>query len=575
MMPKCLKWWGVFFMGLLLLCCFCSKKKEEEKLFAKVYRKKIPHTSFNSFDNMRYMYPATSSSDLYPGRRSSATLCVETAAFYKKAKSLKRSIETSDDWKWKKIFFPGQKYIMKVLDKNMGLTKEEIEEYYEKNKDQYIDTIKVKVIPDSTDSSVASSDASSSKDTTSQEVFKDSIGQLSLFAVRSMIIKEMFLTRNPPDSEYYAKSAIKVDTAGDTTVAEIDSTQVQDEWYQRIRRNTTDFFMKTMYKKKYGKKFPDSVAGLVGEGKPLSQTDLDVILNWLPENRREGYKDPGKQLFLASWLIKWKLFSEEAEKTGALEKDEMQGIIDWALKFQTVLTYINGPLLEKIEESITVDTMMCIYEYWDSKGEEGIYPDSAQLSEFVTAKKRFITKVALGKEIYTTRQKAKVAFLQPDFKDDKSDDPLKLAAEADSLYGAGKANEAERIYRKLVDNFPFDSTGENAHIELAKIMTEKAGYFDAVRKYREFLQISTKEEKRCNIFFMIGFIYGENLNKPKLAELNYKWILKNTPECELADDAEFMCLHLDEPMIGVEELQAEAKRQGRKVEEEGEVDNKS
>ena len=66
---------------------------------------------------------------------------------------------------------------------------------------------------------------------------------------------------------------------------------------------------------------------------------------------------------------------------------------------------------------------------------------------------------------------------------------------------------------------------------------------------------------------MIGFVYSEYLSKPELAEANYKWILKNTPECELADDAEFMCLHLGEPMIGVDELQAEAKRQGRKPEE--------
>ena len=66
---------------------------------------------------------------------------------------------------------------------------------------------------------------------------------------------------------------------------------------------------------------------------------------------------------------------------------------------------------------------------------------------------------------------------------------------------------------------------------------------------------------------MIGFVYSEYLSKPELAEANYKWILKNTPECELADDAEFMCLHLAEPMIGVDELQAEAKRQGRKPEE--------
>jgi hypothetical protein len=51
-----------------------------------------------------------------------------------------------------------------------------------------------------------------------------------------------------------------------------------------------------------------------------------------------------------------------------------------------------------------------------------------------------------------------------------------------------------------------------------------------------------------------------------MAEVNYKWVLKNAPDCELADDAEFMMLHLGEQMSSVEELQAEVKRQGKKVE---------
>jgi len=64
---------------------------------------------------------------------------------------------------------------------------------------------------------------------------------------------------------------------------------------------------------------------------------------------------------------------------------------------------------------------------------------------------------------------------------------------------------------------------------------------------------------------MIGFINDEYLNKSDLAQINYRWVLKNTPECELADDAEFMSLHLGESMSSVEELRAEALRQGKKV----------
>ena len=64
---------------------------------------------------------------------------------------------------------------------------------------------------------------------------------------------------------------------------------------------------------------------------------------------------------------------------------------------------------------------------------------------------------------------------------------------------------------------------------------------------------------------MISFPY-EYLDKPGLAEINYKYVLKNLPGCELTDDAEFMMLHLGEPMSSIEELQSEALRQGRKIE---------
>jgi hypothetical protein len=103
--------------------------------------------------------------------------------------------------------------------------------------------------------------------------------------------------------------------------------------------------------------------------------------------------------------------------------------------------------------------------------------------------------------------------------------------------------------------------------EMAKIQTEKGKYRDAINNYRDYILMGGDAERRCNTFFMIGFIYDEYLNKSENAEVHYKWILKNTPDCELADDAEFMCLHLDEPMTSVEELQAEARRQGRKIDD--------
>jgi hypothetical protein len=64
---------------------------------------------------------------------------------------------------------------------------------------------------------------------------------------------------------------------------------------------------------------------------------------------------------------------------------------------------------------------------------------------------------------------------------------------------------------------------------------------------------------------MIGFTYDEYLKSYSLAEANYKWILRDAPNCSLASDAEFMLQHLDEPMTSIEEIQGQSVRQGRKI----------
>jgi hypothetical protein len=119
----------------------------------------------------------------------------------------------------------------------------------------------------------------------------------------------------------------------------------------------------------------------------------------------------------------------------------------------------------------------------------------------------------------------------------------------------------------LVRSFPFTDQGKQAFSELAKIQTENGQYRDAIQNYRHLLLWGTDKTKQCNTFFMIGFIYDEYLDKPDMAEANYRWVLKYTPDCDLSDDAEFMVQHLDEPLTSVEELRDEAVRQGRNVDD--------
>jgi tetratricopeptide (TPR) repeat protein len=171
----------------------------------------------------------------------------------------------------------------------------------------------------------------------------------------------------------------------------------------------------------------------------------------------------------------------------------------------------------------------------------------------------------INKQIFDLRNKKHIVMLQRDYKDDMDGSPAVLSVHADSLRDTGRTDEAEAAYKTLSTSFAFTPEGIRACVELAKIQTEKQQYAQAIKNYRDYLVLSNDKSKRCNTFFMIGFIYDEYLNRPEDAAVNYRWVLKNTPDCELSDDAEFMSLHLGEAMNSVEELRAEAMRQGKKV----------
>lgn len=543
--------WLLILMGLV--CFSCSNKKSGDvKEFAKVGKKILTQDDFESFKKMKRFYPAYLGDFQFPGNRLNQTQCVETKAIYKKAGSVKGSVKSSADWKWKELFFPAQMYMMEILDKNLGSSDGEIESYYNANLEEYKKTIKVKIPKDST----------AKVDSTAKDEYKDSVIYRPMNAVRSKIAQTLFVKNNPPDEEFY-KTMIT-----DTTKKTIDTSKAHDKYVAQIRKNVPDYFMKKLYKETYASEYPDSLNEIFGDGKAIAKQDLDVILGWLPEKSRERYQTPDKQRYLIEWLLKWKLFSAVASTKGLLKTKEYKDVLDWAWKYDVAIYYINDKIAKGVVDKIIIDTAMCVFEHWDRTGRPGVHPDSSALENIVSSNLNSKLKVAVDGEIFAIRKRAGIKFLQSDFVDDKNEDPDFLATKADSLYGAGNSKDAETIYKKLVDNYPFTKKGQNAHVELAKILTEKEKYIDAVKNYRRFLIFSDDKDRRCNIFFMIGFVYGEYRNKPELAEANYKWILKNTPDCELSDDAEFMCLHLNEPMIGVDELQAEAKRQGRKIEEE-------
>jgi hypothetical protein len=516
----------------LLLLCWCQKGIDEEGALVKVGRKVLSRDDFSAFNKMTRLYPVPMG-DLFPGERRTITFMVETEVLYSKSffKVSRSKIKNGIDWKWKQRYFPAMIYMNEIVARNMGFTDTRIEDYFKAHEAEYTDTI--------------------TNDSTGQ----DSVVTRELSAVRHKIVERMFLEHNPPDSDFI----------DDTT---LDSTELRNRWLHHVQQNAASYFLEKFYKERYDKPLPDSLEAWYGEGKIITPEDMELILSWIPENRRQYYENKSGKRDMAEWLLKWKLFSEQAEKQGFTETEEIKRVIDWAWKVQVALAYVEQDLAPRATEMVSFDSSMVIYGYWDDYNQYVNEPlDSIKYDRKMSFVQKRHTQMMMEKLIYELRRSKGVEFLQSDYRDDRSEDPEKLMATADSLReNTEKMRAAEKQYKILTQNFAFTSTGKKAFQELAKIQMEQGKYRQAIENYRKYLIMGVNDEKKCNTFFMIGFIYGDYLNKLEMAEINYKWILKHTPECELADDAEFMLLHLGEPMNSIEELQAEARRQGRKIE---------
>jgi hypothetical protein len=517
---------------VLPLLMVCAGKQSGEGI-VKIGRTVISKPQMEAFNKITGMYPVDPGS-FFPGVRSRITHMVETEVLYrqKEVSRIRDSLEKTADWEWKQRYFPAQMYLMDYLANNLGIPDNEISAYYEANKDSLF---KVTVKGDSTK--------------------PDSSYYRSLEDAKRTIVTTLFAQKNKPDSAFLAR---------------FDSLPAQEEidkqWVGSIRQKLPDFFMKRLYKELTGSPYPDSLEKIFGDGKFITQRDLDVIISWVPESRRGLYATDEHKRELVEWLVKWKVFSAIAEKAGRNNTPEVKMAMQWAKKLNAVYCYVTTVLEPSLENSIAIDSAMLLYSLYDDNGYKEADYGSNSFGSKVRTTTRDMKTMKLDSLLISRRNKIGVTFLQNDWKDNKGDDPAELITTADALRDSGKANEARDVYLKLTNDFEFTDQGKTAFIELAKLQTEQQLYSQAIGNYRKYLLLSNDKSKRCNTFFMIGFIYDEYLDHPLHAEYNYKWVLENTPECELADDAEFMMLHLDEPMSSVEELRDEAMRQGRKIE---------
>ena len=520
--------------GILLLMCMCYHGVPQKERLAYIGSTLITRQDADAFSTIFQYYP-NPPEEFYLGAKPQIEAIVETEAIYRKTRWNLNNIKlrNSLEWKWRERYYISTLFTEKILRENFGYTDKELRKYYNTHKQSF-----AQITYDTTGKACT---------TGTPQPFEQ---------VRVSIAEKLFLAVRPPDSAFKSK------------VHTVDTNLITREWMRYIRGGDgiREVFLKKYFKEKYGRGYPDSLSDYYGKGKIITPEDVDIMLSWIPANRREQIKSNRQGLNdLAQWLLRWKLFSERAASTGYASQPAVQNTLKWVWRFEIAQRYINEKIFPLIEKGVRIDTAMTVYAYWDETETPGPAVDSAGWKNSFAKQLSLQSAVKFDSLLYEIRRAEGVRFLT-DWKDDKAQNPASLLRRADSLRDTGSTVDAQSAYQTLVDNFFYTKEGKKAIIEIAKIKTEQQMYREAINSYRRFLIDNADESKKCNYMFMIGFIYDEYCDKPALAEVNYKWVLKNTPGCELADDAEFMMLHLGEQMAGVDELQSEVKRQGKKVE---------
>ncbi|MDD5674289.1 MAG: hypothetical protein PHC61_09005 [Chitinivibrionales bacterium] len=553
-------------LSVLLINSFCEKS-DTGKVIVRIGPSAINQKSYDAYGQMRNLYPTEPGKYFAAGRPQVAALTVTELLYDHADGALKTSIKESDDWRWKRLYFPAQLYVSSFLERNLCFSESEINRYYK----AHLDSFKAPAAPAPVKNDSLKKAESGAKKSFWARIFpqKKKSPYRPLDEVRSQIVRELFMQKYPPDSAFLASMA-RADSGKKVNLDSLKNTRdVKQRWLYSVSNDLPYFFIKIAYQELYGKPYRDTLSEIVGDGKALTDKDFETVLQWIPPMRRGIYNTPAAKLKLARYLLGWKLFTDQAQRRNLLGKDEYRLMLDWAWKFQVANQYLERSLMPEALKKTVVDTALCKYACWDQQNAVTLSPDTAALRRTVEQYRDRKVTIAIDSVLYEMRKKAGVIIVSKDIKDAGNEPPAVQLARADSLRDAGNADQAQGIYSALTTSFPFAIEGRKAFSELAKIQTEKGEYLPAIENYRFYSLLTTDAAELCKTMFMIGFIYDEYLDKPQLAEANYKWILKNGAGCELVDDVEFMCLHLHEPMCSVEELQAQAKRQGRSVDSTG------
>ena len=163
------------------------------------------------------------------------------------------------------------------------------------------------------------------------------------------------------------------------------------------------------------------------------------------------------------------------------------------------------------------------------------YPDSKKVPEY---------KRMLAETIYKILENSK-----PDLRDGYIRQLQSLGGVADTILAwiryqdAVKNDQEEERTRKL------KQLGLRGIMLAAQYAIDRMKYEDAARAYETAVEIFPDDTAAYKVAFLAGYIYSEHLKDYDRAEKYYRMVVEKFPDCELADDAQFMLENMGKPFV--------------------------
>jgi len=100
------------------------------------------------------------------------------------------------------------------------------------------------------------------------------------------------------------------------------------------------------------------------------------------------------------------------------------------------------------------------------------------------------------------------------------------------------------MYQKFINKYPSDSLTAHYLYTSAQLSKSINLYGEAIRKYELYIKQYPKTKEAAKSNFMVGMIYENDLKDTVNAKKAYQNFIKNYPNNDLVDDAEFLIQNL-------------------------------